>query len=74
MARVVDLGWPMARCDGIELEIMEPESEDSPAKSFRISGLDMVRDLRDFLSECIADAEQRIELEQKGFDNPDRIE
>lgn len=73
MARVVDLGWTMARCNGTELELMEPASEDGAANSMRVVELEHLIALRDFLTDCISDETERQELIRKtvspGIDN-----
>lgn len=54
-----DLGWAMARCvigddpAAALLTIMEPEGDDTPAKSLDIAGLDSIIALRDFISETL---------------------
>lgn len=53
MAWTQDLGWPMARCDGEELEIMIPESEDSEAKSLYIKGRSELLELARFIQYCV---------------------
>lgn len=69
MARTADLGWAMARCDRVDLELLEPASEDSPATSFRIQGWDNILRLRDLINEVESDNGVREELEQQGEDN-----
>lgn len=54
-----DLGWAMARCvigddpAAALLTIMEPEGDDTPAKSIDIAGLDSIIALRDLISETL---------------------
>lgn len=54
-----DLGWAMARCiieddpAAASLTLMEPEGDDTPAKSLDIVGLDSIIALRDFINETL---------------------
>ena len=67
MARTSDLGWAMARGEQDEsgnpqITIVEPESEDSPAKSMIIAGFDGLTSLRDLINDLLGDYETQSEL------------
>jgi len=64
MARTADLGWPVARCDRVELELLEPASEDTPASSFRVQGWENILRLRDLINEVEGDNHLEDELEK----------
>ena len=63
-----DLGWCMARCvvtaDNIELTVMEPASEDSPANSISLSTIEAIIALRDLIDEELENVEARALLTQ----------
>lgn len=58
MAATTDLGSQMARCDGDELEIMQPEYDDSPACSIRIMGRSNLLELARFIQETVASSDK----------------
>lgn len=66
---IADLGFGVARCriepasEESELCILEPASQDTPANSFSLVGLDAILRLRDCIEEALAEWEQRQELE-----------
>ncbi len=66
MARTADLGWPIARCDRMELEILTPSSDGDAANSIRITEWENILRLRDLINEVEADNGVREELEENG--------
>jgi hypothetical protein len=78
MARTVDLAWIVARCNGDELEFFEPPSNGEAPGYLCVVGVENIRDLRDFLSECISDQELRTELDRntvaQAIDTPNGTE
>jgi hypothetical protein len=66
MARTVDLGWFMARCElsatNVELSLVAPPSDDEPATGISITSVEGIIALRDLLNDAISDFEMATEL------------
>jgi hypothetical protein len=64
MARTADLGWAIARCDGTELELVMPASEDDPAQSMTIQGRENLITLQELIRDALQDQAMSEELEK----------
>lgn len=71
--RIADLGWAMARCTieqlatgatepAASLTIVEPEGDDTPAKSIEIAGLENLLFLHDLIRATIVAWEDEIAM------------